>query len=211
MADFTKARGQLLDWTELVVKAADGSTSSPYVKSDALTITDDVSVTLYITVAHADTGAAATSYVYVKCYSLPGTTATEDWRLCASLQAGGGTAVTEAVAAESAAAQNTILVAAITDWDTGLQERIFVKDATLVNSEVVTIIGWNVDAGNDWYICAENLANTHADTADLFSGVDEMVVHVPEGSQAVKVIFTNSALAGIYAVRVDYEKVTDIE
>lgn len=210
--DYNKTRGTLLDWTALAVRVNADDSTGHYAKSDALAITDDMSVELYITVAKTSTGAAGTDYVYVKCYSQVGTT-TEDWRLFASLQAGGGTATKVDIAEESAAAQANIYVGAITDWDTGLQERLFILDGTLVNSEVVTILGWSVEAGNDYYLCAENLVNTHADTADLLNGVDEIPVHVPEGSQAVKVVFTNSsATAGAtYAVRVDYEKVTGLE
>lgn len=207
MADFTKTQGTFLDWTAL----GDTVTDLPFVDSGTLTIpAGALSTTLHITVAHTDINAAATNYVYVKVYVRTGAN-DEDWRLSASLQAGGGTAVLEPVADTSGAGEanpERLQVADTTDWDTGAQERIFVMDTTLANSEVVTIVGW---ADNDYYVCADGMTLAHANTADALSGVDGLNILLPDGADYCKVVFTNSDDDANYAVKIDYTSVTDIE
>jgi len=202
MADFTKTKGQLLDWTLL----DDTGSDVPSVETTPLALDEELGAILDIVVAHADATDAATSYVYISVQGKVGSN-DEDWRQIIQLQAGGGQATLEAVAAESASAQTHIEVADTTDWDTGQLERIFVKDATLINSELVTIVGW---ADNDYYLAADNLTNTHADTADLLNGVDELTVHIPKEYDSVKVIFGNSHGTATYNVRVDYNVITEI-
>jgi len=202
MADFTKSKAQLLDWTLL----DDTATDSPSVETSALALDEELGAILNIVVAHADTNDACTSYVYISVQGKVGSN-DEDWREIARLQAGGGQATTEALDAESASGGTSIKVAATTDWDTGQLERLFLKDGTLVNSELVTIVGWS-DA--DYYIAADNLTNTHAAATDLFDGVDEIPVHIPPEYDSVKVIFSNSHDTATYNVRVDYNVITEI-
>ena len=205
MADFTKTQGTFLDWTAL----GDTVSDTPGLDSGTLTIPAGALETiLNITVAHKDVNAAAANYVDVKVYIRAGAN-DEDWRLWSKTSAGGGTAVAEALDAESASAQAQIKVAATTDWDTGFGERLFLLDNTLVNSEVVTIIGW---ADADYYIAADNLTVTHAATTSiLYGGLAEINVALPSGADYCKVVFANADDDANYAVRVDYVSTTDIE
>jgi hypothetical protein len=202
LADATKIQGQLLDWTAL----PDTVTDSPSLDSGDLNVgAGYVDVLLSITVAHIDVNVAGANYVTVKVLVKTGAT-DETWRLLTAFQTGGGTAVLEAVAASSASAQNRVEVADTTDWDTGLGERLFLMDATLVDSEIIEILGW-VD--NDAFLCIDNLTNTHADTADILDGLNEHQVSIPNGFQYVKVVFHNADDDANYAVRVDYSAVTE--
>lgn len=202
MADFTKSKAELLDWALL----DDTATDSPKVETDALALDEELGAILFIVVAHADVIDASTSYVYISIQGKVGSN-DEDWREICRLQAGGGQATTEALDAESASGQTSIKVAATTDWDTGQLERLFLKDGTLINSELVTIVGW---ADADYYIAADNLAETHAIATALFDGVDEIPVRIPKEYDAVKVIFGNSHGTATYNVRVDYNVITEI-
>lgn len=205
MADATVTVGQLLDWTTL----DDTISDTPGLDSGTLDLGDGVTdATIYVTVCHKDTNAAATNIVTVKIFVRPGGTADEDWRLLTLCSAGGGTAVKEDIVAQSASGQSHIEVADTTDWDTGLGERLFILDATLANSELVTIIGW-IDI--DYYLAADNLVNTHENTADLLDGVNEIPVAIPDGCRYCKVVFANSDDDANYAVRIDYSAVTDYE
>jgi len=204
MADFTKSRGQLKDWTLL----DDTATDTPTVDSGELDLSGgDIGCILHLVVAHADVVDAATSPVYINVMTKKGS-GNEDWGLFAQLQAGGGQAVTEALDAESASGQKQVKVAATTDWDTGQLERLFLLDGTPANSELVTVMGW---ADADYYLVAENLSNTHAIATALFDGVDEIPVYIPPEFQTVKVLFGNSHGTATYYLRVDYELITDIE
>ena len=202
MADATKVSGQLLDWTAL----GDMVTDTPSVDSGTLDVGEGVIDTvLHIAVAHTDTNAASTNYVTVKVFTRSGAT-DETWNLHAVFQAGGGTAVAEALDAESASAQANIKVAATTDWDTGLGERLFLLDASLVASEIVAILGW---ADADYYIAADNLTNTHAATTSvLYDGLVEVPINIPNGIRYVKAVFSNADDDANYAVRVDYSAVS---
>jgi hypothetical protein len=201
VADASKIQGQLLDWTLLDDTASD----SPSVDSGELDIGEGaVDVVLNIAVAHKDANAASTNFVTYKVFVKTGAN-DEDWRLHATGGAGGGTAVKEDVAAQSASAQNRIEVADTTDWNTGLGERLFLLDATLLNSEIVQIFGW-VD--NDAYLCVDNLTITHENTADLLDGLVESPVSIPNGVRYVKVVFSNADDDANYAVRVDYSGVS---
>lgn len=202
MADFTKSKGQLLDWTLL----DDTATDSPSVETSALALDEELGATLTIVVAHADTTDASTSYVYISVQGKVGSN-DEDWRQIVPLQAGGGQATTEALDAESASGQTQVKVAATTDWDTGQLERLFLKDGTLINSELITVVGW---ADADYYIAADNLAYTHAAATALYDHVDEIPIHIPPGYDSVKVIFGNTHGTATYNVKVDYNLITEI-
>ena len=199
MADATKIQGQLLDWKDL----PDTATDSPSVSSDELSVgAGTVDIELTITVAHTDVNAAGTNYVVANVEKK----INGKWYLHQAVQCGGGTAVLEAVVATSNSGQTHIEVADTTDWDTGSGERLFLKDANILDSEIVEIFGW---ADNDYYIASENLENTHLDTADLLNGLSEHPVYIPNGVAAVRVIFHNADDDANYAVRIDYTAVTE--
>ena len=202
MADFTKTKGQLLDWTLL----DDTGSDIPSVESSVMALDEEIGAKLMLVVAHADTNDPAGANVYISIQVKVGAN-DEDWREYVQLTAGGVQATTEALDAESAAAQPNVKVAAATDWDTGMLERLFLKDGTLINSELITVVGW---ADADYYIAADNLTNTHAIATALFDEVDEIPVFIPKEYDAVKVIFGNSHGTATYNVRVDYNLVTEI-
>lgn len=202
MADLTKAVAELLDWTLL----DDTGSDIPSASSPDLALAVELGTILHIVVAHADTNDASTSHVSLKVMTKKGS-ANEDWGVYAELQAGGGQATKEDLNAQSASGQTHIEVADTTDFDTGLLERLFILDATPADSELVTIMGW---ADNDYYLADDNLTNTHENTADLLDGVDEIEVTVPPEFGNVKVLFGNSHGTATYYVRVDYERITEI-
>jgi hypothetical protein len=209
LADASKIQGVLLDWKLLDDVGSDNpsvdSEDSPGVIDLGEGIID---VILNITVAHRDANAAATNYVTYRVYGKTGA-AEEDWRLLGTGSAGGGTAVQEALDAESASGQAQIKVAAITDWDDGLGQRLFLLDTVILDSEMVTVFGW-VDA--DYYIAANNLAVTHAATTSiLHDGVTESPFNIPNGIRYAKVVFSNADDDATYAVRVDYSGVSAFE
>ena len=172
MADFTKTKGQLIDWTLL----DDTGSDIPSVETGALALDEEIGAKLMIVVAHADTNDPAGALVYISIQVKVGAN-DEDWRQYCQLTAGGVQATLEAIAAQSASGQTHIEVADTTDWDTGQLERLFLMDATKINSELVTIVGW---ADNDYYLAADNLTLTHEDTADLLNKVDEIPVFIPK-------------------------------
>lgn len=202
MADYTKTRTQKLDWTLL----DDTTSNAPSVDSGAINIPDAIGCKLHVVVAHADTNDGSTNEVFIKVMTKKGS-AGEDWAVFAESRAGSGQATKEDLDAQSASGQTQIKVADTTDWDTGELERLFILDATPINSEVVTIMGW---ADNDYYIADENLTNTHETTADLLDGVDERTFFVPPEYQDVKVLFGNTDGDATYYVRVDYQLITEL-
>ena len=82
---------------------------------------------------------------------------------------------------------------------------LFIKDATLANSELIQVKSW---ADADYYTATRNLINTHENTADLLNGVYEAVFNLPDGVRYVNVTFTNADDDANYAVRVDYGNIT---
>lgn len=204
MAKAVKYQGNILDWTLLPDTVSD----SPSVDSGQHDVGEGaIDVELSIKVAHIDTNAAGINFVTIKVLGKYGPN-DEDWGLLSQIQSGGGTAVKEDLNALSAAGQNRIEVADTTDWDTGLGERLFLLDATLVNSEIVEIFGW-IDA--DCYLAIDNLTNSHQNTADLLNGLSEHRVYIPNGIRYVKVVFHNSDDDAEYAVKVDFSRVTEFK
>ena len=203
MADFTKSKAELLDWTLL----DDTATDSPKVETSALALDEELGAILTLVVAHADATDASTSMVHISVQYKVGSN-DEDWREHVHLEAGGGQATKEDLDAESASGQTQVKVGSTADWDTGECERLFILDtATPANSELVTVVGWS---DNDYYTAADDLTNTHQNTADLLNGVDEIPVRIPKEYDSVKVIFTNSHGTAQYYVRVDYNVITEI-
>lgn len=205
MAALTKAEGQISDWQTIDDTASDApSSQSAEIPNDT-----ELEVGVVVTVAHKDTNDAAAAYVTLRLLAKLGT-ATEDWRTIQSFQAGGGQAATEALNAESASGQKEIQVAATTDWDTGLNERLLLHNVGAeTTSEVVTMDFWD-DA--DHYTVIENLANTHdaGDGDALFDGVDEIPIVIPAWVKTAKIVAANSDGDATYLWRVDYGEVQSI-
>jgi len=204
--DFTKANVAVLDWTALGDTVSDAPFATTGV-GELTTVTDDLEVVLHIDVAHVDVNTNTTG-VIVAIYVRIGST-DEFWSLFHQYPASTTTAVTEALDAESAAAQTQVKVAATTDWDTGKNELLFLWDnGTLADSCLVTVAGWS-DA--DYYTADHNLVNTYAIGDDLFDDVSSVSIQLPSSVSAYKVNFYNQDDDANFAVRVNASKVTDIE
>lgn len=197
---------QILDWTLL----DDVGSDYPTVATGTIDTVDYAGKLLSITTCHADANAAGANYVTIKIYGCFGSdpAVPENWRVIGTMQAGGGTATKVDVGTSSAAGQKELLVADTTAWDTGLQERIFVLDATPANSELVTIAGWH---DNTHYTCLNNLSQTHANTADLLDGVTAQTFILPNELRYYEVVWSNSDDDATYYVRADIGAVTDYE
>ena len=205
MAALVKSEGEILDWTLL----DDTGSDAPSAETPDIVKATELETHVLVVVAHADTNDAAAAYVTVTLMGKLGANL-EDWRAIQTYQAGGGQSVTEALDAASAAAQTQIKVAATTDWDTGLGERLLLQNVgTLVNSELVTIDGW---ADADYYTANENLSNSHdaGDGDALYSGVNEILIPIPAGLETFKITFHNSDGDATYLVRADYYEVDSI-
>lgn len=205
MAAFTKNEGQISDWQVIDDTASDApSSQSAEINNDT-----ELAMGVVVTVAHKDTNDAASAYVTLRLLAKLGSN-DEDWRTIRTVQAGGGQAVTEALNAESASGQKEIQVAATTDWDTGLNERLLLYNVGVsINSEIVTIDFWD-DA--DHYTVIENLTNTHdaGDGDALYDGVDEIPITIPAWVKTAKIVAANSDGDATYLWRVDFGEVQTI-
>lgn len=205
MAVFAKDEGQISDWQAL----ADTVSDAPSGESAVITKATELEVQIVVTVGHMDANDAAANFVTLHLLVKTGANG-EDWKLWNSVQAGGGQAATEALNAESALGQKEIQVAATTDWDTGLGERLLLYNVgDLLDSEVVTIDFWD-DA--DHYTVLDNLTNTHdaGDGDALYDGLDEIKITIPACAETAKVTAHNSDDDANYIWRVDFLEVESI-
>ncbi len=207
MADYTKAQGQILDWTTL----DDTASNNPFAETGIQTKASEMEVNINIVVAHQDANDAGTAPATVSVLARAGADA-EAWRLLAEFQAEAGQATAETLNAASGAGQGNperLEVADTTDWDTGLPQWLFLKDTgTLVNSCLCLVEGWS---DNDYYINAWELVNAYDNADILYDKVSQFTVRIPAGVQYFNVTFHNSDGDATYAVRVDYTEVTDLE
>jgi len=204
MADFTKAQGEALVWTLL----DDTATDAPTVSTGDETVTDgSLSWLLRIVVAHIDTNDAASSFVKVVVSTRAGADASR-YRELVSVQAGGGQATTEGL--DDVPSGTTIPVDATGDWDDADGGTwVLIKDVgTLANSELAFLVGWSDGVS---YTQAGTVVGTFDASDELYDGVDFIDVLLPEGTDTYRVDFFNTHGTATYAVKVDYEAVTDIE
>jgi len=204
MADFTKAQGEALTWTLL----DDTATNAPTVTTGTEVVTaGSLNWLLRIVVAHIDTNDAASSFVRVVVSTRAGAD-DEGWRQWLSTDAGGGQATTEGL--DDVPSGTTIPVDATTDWDDadgGVW--VLIKDVgTLANSELAFLVGWTDGVS---YTQSGTVVGTFDASDELYDGVSFINVLLPPGTDAYKVDFFNTHGTATYAVKVDYEAVTDIE
>jgi len=212
MSDFTTERGQLQDWTTL-----DDTGGVPTSETSALdgtmtgTLSECLEAMLHIVMAHQDANDASTNNAGYRVLIKVNSNSDEDWRTFFEVQATGGQANAQVLAANSGSGQanpERIEVAATANFDTP-GDVYFLKDAgtladscIVVNQDVVT---------NDYVEHIDDLVNAY-DTSDyLYDIVDQWDVLLPRGIQDVKVLFYNTDADATYATRVDYTAVTDIE
>lgn len=201
MADATIAGGVLFDWTLL----GDTVSDMPGLSSGELDLGDGiVDVTLSIITAHIDTNAAGTNDVNVEVYGRKGTLG-ENYQLLGTLSAGGGTSLTATMDAAIDADGGTgdvLPVDATTVFDEtdAAVGRLFLLDATLLNSEMVKIIGW-VDGVS--FKLSQLVTLDHADTGALFQATEQQF-SVPNGIRYVRVVWNDKDDDANYAVQVSY-------
>lgn len=208
MADYTNAAGaQLLDWTTL-----DDTGAVPTTESSALTVDTNIGTTLHIDMCHQDANDASTNYAGAIVFVKSGTT-DEDWHEFVRLQATGGQANAQVLAAASGSGQanpDRIEVAATANFQTP-GAKYFLKDVgTLADSCIVT----NKDyVSNDYVEAMDDLVNAYDSSDYLYDIVDQWNVFIPGemGIKSVKVFFYNTDGDATYACRVRYSQATDLE
>src|SRR3990172_7231533 len=206
MADFTKTQGQLMDWTLL-----DDTGAVPSLESAALDSGEALDVALeailHIDMCHADANDASTNYAIAIIWIKAGTT-DEDWHEFIRLQATGGIANSQQLAANSGSGQanpDRIEVASTTNF-TVPGAKYFLHD---VGSLIASAIVVNFDfVTNDYIQCVDALVNAY-DSADFVrSIVDQWSIILPSSVQAARVTFHNPDGDATYACRVQYTIIT---
>lgn len=206
MSDYTKADSQLMDWTTL-----DDTGAIPFLETSELDMSDgDMQTVLHIDMAHQDTNDAGTNYAGAIVLVQGGST-DEDWHELCRMQATGGQATSETLAANSGASQanpDRIEVADETGFTT-YGDAYFLKDAgTLANSCLFVLKDY---VTTDYLQAMDNLVNDY-DTSDIvYDLVDQWSIQLPDAVSTVKVAFYNADGDATYACRVQVSQVTDLE
>lgn len=197
MADFTKSGAQVDEWAQIAAAAM-------RIGAD-IAIPDDMGILLEITVCHDSANAHANgALVTVEVSS--NTTGDEDW---SELPGGifrttGGTAEKDDVDVESSGV--TLYITSTSGFITK-NDRYFVKNATIANSEVVRNNG---SATDDYIVLVDALTNTQQTTADIFSVVDQQVVSVPKEFRRARVLVWNDDADCTICTRTRKALATDI-
>lgn len=208
MAHFTKIQGQLMDWSVL-----DDTGAVPTLETSELNSGEDldesIEAILHIDCCHQDANDASTSNAEVAVFIKSGTT-DEDWHEFLRVQATGGQANGQILAAESGSGQanpDRIEVVSTTNFETP-GDKYFLKDVgTLADSCIV----WNKDFVNDDYVQAlDDLVNAYDNADYLYDIVDQWNIELPASVQAAKVVFFNQDGDATYACRVRYTIITAI-
>lgn len=206
MADATKARGQLMDWTLLDDTGGTFSIETPVLDSGE-NQDSSMSTILNVVMAHADGNDAGSNYASFKVLGRVDDT-DEGWREISNLQATGGTAAVGDLDQESASAQPNVYIVSTTSFETPGDCYLLKDEDTITNSQLV----YNKDFANDDYtVMIDNLVNTFSTDDNLYDIVNQWQIRIPFEYQEVKVIFYNTDGDATYVCRVDYLQVTDIE
>ena len=129
----------------------------------------------------------------------------EDWRVLTKFRGSAGTVSAIDVDAQSLGGGTTLYVSSTTNFET-LFDKYFVKDgAAIGDSEIVRNNGF---ANDDYITCLDNLTHTHENTADVYTGVDEWVIGLPDDASAVRVLVHNDDADCDIASRTDITKIT---
>ncbi len=197
MADFTKATGQLMDWTLL-----DDTGAIQVQESGELDVSTDIETVLHIDICHANNAAAAEGSLEVNVLVQSGSS-DEDWHTLQRIGSGDGS-TTDGTTGAITAGDSTISANDGTDWTIG--ERIFIFDGTIADSEICFIK--NISTNN--VLPIDNIVNSHASGTDLFDVVDQFNVTIPSSVSTCKVYFNNTDADANYALRIRFTKATDI-
>jgi hypothetical protein len=202
MADATIAGGVLFDWTALNDTASD----TPGLATGELDLGDGiVDVTLSIITAHTDANTVGAGLdVNVEVYGRKGALG-ENYQLLGTLSEGGTTSLTATMDAAIDADGGTgdvlpVDATTVFDENDAAIGRLFLLDATLLNSEMVKIIGW-VDGAS--FKLSQLVTLDHADTGALFQATEQQM-SIPNGIRYIKVVWNNKDDDANYAVQVSY-------
>ncbi len=128
------------------------------------------------------------------------------WRILTAFRSTKGTVSTIDVDASSASGGTTLSVSATANFET-LNDKYFVKDNTISSSEIVRNNGFS---SNDFITTLDNLDQTHANTADVYTKPDEFVIAIPDAASTVRVIIWNDDADCDIATKTDIIKLTGI-
>jgi len=192
-AALTKAVEVVDEWAEV---------TQPSVREGAtIDISPNYQTTLYVAACLSEAVAeTAGATIYVEVSS--NTTGDEDWRVLTSFGGPTGTAESEPLSADEAAAQTVLSVLNPTTNNLDNPSRfIFFEDNTAANSEIVFQVSNEGDAV-DTITVLDGLTNAHAaatslmwfiDSATLGSNaVGQYVVNIPDTAARVRVKYDNT-------------------
>ncbi len=198
MADFTKSGAQIDEWA--VVSAAsirEGANTS---------IVDDVQIAIEITSAKVEAVAHDGEDLYTVEVS-SNTSGDEDWTELVSFKGTLGTADTTTLDAEATAPTSTIPLTATTNFET-LNDRYFIKNGTIANSEIVRNNGFSSGVS---ITVLDNITNTQQSGLSIYNIVDQWVVSIPAEFRRYRVLVYNGDADCDIVTRTREAKATDIE
>ena len=194
MAAATKSTQIRTDWEAI---APAGSTLSLDID-----VSTDLVSGVTATVVHTDANANALG-VLVTIDGRMGPN-DEDWSELYTLRLGVGTAAT--IDVDDTTSGFTVPVSATANFET-LWDRYFLKDSTLINSEIIRNNGFSSDVQIN---TLDALENVHANTADVYTLVADKYFPIPPELSTVRVLFLNDDADSNVAVRVAVTRQTAI-
>jgi len=210
--ELERVPAQLQDWATL----NDTGSGTPYLDTNQVDISSEVSCLLHINMCQDNTNAIATS-AFCIVWGKSGAN-DEDWHEICRREYG-TTACTEIDVSTGADSGDVSMACDATNFDYAMiGQKVFVSEkGTATNSFVATVIDWTDTVNEIWLLdgAASDITNTaHVDkiyctTAAPFGAVAEWNIRVPEECYAAKVSFHNPDADAVYLCRVRYSLITD--
>ena len=175
----TKSLTTIQDWTAVA--------QNTVAKSAEISLTTINNAILSIQAA-LDTATAHTGTRFILQISFSAT-GNEDWVNLADFVGLIGTANSEAVTNNPLAAGGTTITCASTTGYTTLAQRVFIKDATLIDSEIVIQNAVTADTSIG---LLDGVTNAHANTAVLFNVCMLQIISIPQGALRLRIMVDNS-------------------
>jgi len=167
------------DWTAVAQNTVAKSSEIDLTKKDGGLL----SIQAALDTATAHTG---TRFIPQISFSASGN---EDWVNLTEFVGLIGTANSEAITNNPLAAGGVTITCASTTGYTTLAQRVFIEDATLINSEIVIQNAVTTDTSIG---LLDGVTNAHANTAVLYNVALLQVVSIPEGALRLRLIVDNS-------------------
>jgi len=213
MADFDKAQTlmQTNEW-ELLEDTAAGS---PYWESAELLLPDEIGAVIHIDLCHRDANAVAAGsepeiIVLIKSGAAGQGTDDDKWHELIRYEGTGGTALTNALDAESAAGQKAVNLTNTSSFQVQGKKYFLDDNDAIANDEIIICQNvTNAGAGGEVF-AFDNLSNTFASGDDIFSIVDQWNVRIPKEVQVTKVLAVPHDADATFAIRVRASKAADI-